>query len=369
MDKNIYLDCKKLLKDFIKKEYWSDFTAADLFYIIRDNARALFTFVDQFFGDSFGCQLFFNANGLNYVHDILTSADENTVTIYDCDSLCAALVCKSDLKEEEIKFLRDNKIRINENNNLIIYRYEAGYSQRIANNKDMKVLLIYLELMASILNNEYNDIVHWFKENESIVAIMDEEKLEYDIAYRPLPYLERKPRALKANEGFIEEFKDCTYLNDECYLFATYMPVVIKESKVRPLVLYFYFPKLKKNAFKYILNEPKEYKSIIFSILYDVFMEIGVPYRIIFNHRIIHSILKKTINAMNIEDSFNREDSLIDSNMNEIIARVYQQTPTELIESEEFVKMVMETIASTLSDFDMFGIDDNDEMEYEDLIS
>lgn len=369
MDKDIYLDCKKLLKDFIKKEYWAKFTAADLFYIMSGKNRALFTFVDQFFGDAFGCQLFFNTDGLNYVHDILTSSNEETVTIYDCDSLCAALICRSELKEDEIKFLRDNKIRINENNNLIIYRYEAGYKQRIADNKDMSILLEYFELIASILNNEYEDIVYWFKENESIVCLMNKEKLEYEIIYRHLPYLEKKPRLLKANEGFIEEFRNCTYVNDECYLFASYLPVVIKESDIRPLVLYFYYPKLKKHQFKYIMNEPKEYKNILFSIIYDVFMEIGVPYKILFNNRNVHSILKKTINALHIEDSFTREDNNVDSNMNEIIAKVYQESSNEIVESEEFIHMLLNSIQATLNDLNLFDLDDSDEFESEDLIS
>jgi len=369
VNREIYLDCKKILKDFMKKEYWSSFTAADLFFILSGRQRALFTFVDQFFGDSFGCQLFFNNDGLNYVHDILTSVNEQTVTIYDCDSLCAAFVSKGELKEDEIKFLKDNKIKISESNNLIIYRYEAGFKQKIASDKDMKTMLEYFELISSVLKNEFNDVVTWFKENESIVAVMDKNRLEYELIYRPLPYLEKMPKLLPKNKEFIDEFSNCTYLNDECYLFASYLPVVIKETNIRPLVLYFYFPKLKKHYFKYIMDKPKEYKHIAFSIIYDVFTEVGVPYKILFNNRTIYSILKNTINELHIEDCFLREDNNVDSNMNEIIAKIYQESPEELVEGEEFIKILMDTITATLNDFNAYEIDDSDEFNEQDFIS
>ena len=101
------------MKTFIKKNYWQTFTSADLFYIAEMRKKYLFTFVEQFFGDSFGCQLFFNANGFNYVHDILTTSNENSVSILDCDSICAAFISKSDLKYQiktNIKILNITKI-------------------------------------------------------------------------------------------------------------------------------------------------------------------------------------------------------------------------------------------------------------------
>lgn len=369
MNKDIYLDCKKLLKEFLKKEYWSVFTAADLFYIASSKDRALFTFVDQFFGDSFGCQLFFNASGLNYVHDILTSQNEQTVTIYDCDSLCAAFVSKSELKDDEKDFLRKNNIRINEINNLIIYRYEAGFRQKIASDKDVKILFEYLELIHSILKNEYNEIVEWFKENESITAIMDKKLLEYQLIYRPLPYLEKMPKLSPANSGFIDEFNDCVYLNDECYLFTGYLPIIIEETNVRPLVVYFYFPKIKVHRFKYILDSPKEYKNIFYSILYEVFLETGIPFKISFNNRIIYSILKNTINKLNIESIFLREEGNVDSNMNEVLASIYQEGGVEMIQSKEIVIDIMEKLFNSLNDMSNFDMIEDDASMEDDLIS
>ncbi len=360
MNKEDYLECRKIIKKFIKKGYWTSFSSADLFYILDRKRKAIFTFVEQFFGDAFGCQLFFTLEGFNYVHDILTTTSENVVNISDCDSLCFILIPKGELKEEEIKYLKKNKLRITESNNLIFYRFKPGYMQDFASDKDIKIALTYLEYLSSIIPNEYEDIQEAFKENNCSVAMMDEEHFQYSMIYRPLPYLEGMPKKLSANLEFVEEFKNSTYINDECYIFAAYLPVVIKETKVRPLAIYFYFPKLKKHYFKYIMEEPKEYKKLIFGILYDVFTEIGIPTKMYFNHRGIYALLLKTISELNIEHTFLREENSVDSNMNELIAKIYQQSNNEFIEGESFIKLLMDTIMSTLNDLTIF-----DEENYE----
>lgn len=363
MNKTIYLECRKIMKTFIKKNYWQTFTSADLFYIAEMRKKYLFTFVEQFFGDSFGCQLFFNANGFNYVHDILTTSNENSVSILDCDSICAAFISKSDLKKEEIDFLRKNNIRISAENNLIVYRFASGYGQKIASDHDLEIYQMVLEYMASIISNEYNDIVSNFKESNATVAIMDVKNMQYSIIYRPLPYLETKIRELKGNVEFANEFKDKPYLNDDCYLFASYLPIVIKETNVRPLVLYFYFPKTKQHYFKYIMDEPKEYKNCIFGILYDVFTEIGVPTRMLFNNRIIYAAVKKTIDLMNVENVFLRENADVDLNINTFLSKIYRNSDDEFIEGEKCVRLLMDTITLTLNeitDDDLDSFEDNE---------
>lgn len=358
MRKEIYDECRKIIKNFIKKEYWTRFSSADLFYILEGRNKGLFTFVEQFFGDSYGCQLFFNTAGFNYVHDILTIQSDSAVSLCDCDSLCAVLIPRNELKTEEMQYLKKNRIRILESNNLVFYRFQPGYIQRFANDKEIRLFLNYLEYISSILSNELEDVLEAFRKNETVVAVMDTEEMQYSILYRPLPYLECMPRRQKANVEFTEEFKGCTYLNDECYCFTSYLPMIIKETGLRPMVLYFYFPRMKKHYFKYMIADTKEYKSLIFGILYDVFTEIGVPYKILFNHREIYALVEKTIALMNIEHGFLREESNVDSNMNDLIARIYQQSSEELIEGESFVKLLMDTITNTLNELSSYEDED-----------
>lgn len=369
MNKEIYMDCRKIIKDFIKKEYWTSFSSADLFYIADGRSKALFTFVEQFFGDAFGCQLFFTPSGFNYVHDILTTNAEGTVSLADCDSLCAVLIPRNELKEEEIAFLRDNKFRVMESNNLLIYRFQPGTMQRLANDKETGILLTYLEYLSSIIANEREDILEAFRKNDTVVAVMDREQMQYSVIYRPLPYLETMPRRQRANAEFIQEFSDCTYVNDECYCFASYLPLIIKETKVRPLILYFYYPKMKRHYFKYIMDEPKEYKTLIFGILYDVFTEVGVPIKMSFNHRNIYALVENTITAMHIEHCFIREENAVDSNMNDLIAKIYQQSNDEFIEEEDFGKLLMDTITKTLNELSSYEAEDYEEENETELIS
>ena len=358
-----YRDCKKIMKEFIKKEYWTKFSSADIFYILEGRNKSLFTFVEQFVNESYGVQLFFNANGFNYVHDILTVNSDNVISLVDCDSICAIFASKSDLKPHEIKFLKDNKIRITENNNFLVYRFEPGYNYRLANSKEYSLLLKHLEFISSIISNEEVELVEEFKNGHTAVAVMDMKELQYSIVYRPLPYLETLPKKLKENIGFVEEFNNNTYIDDECYCFSVYTPLVIKETSVRPIVIYFYFPKLKKHYFKYILDAPKEYKNCIFGILYDVFHEIGKPIKMIFNNRLIHSFLYKTLDKLNIECDFLREEVRVDDNVNDLVSRLYHQQMSEIIDSEDIIAALMEGISASLNTIPEYD-DDLEIMDY-----
>lgn len=350
MNKEKYLECRKILKKFIKKGYWTEFSSADIFYIQSSNKnKALFTFVEQFFSDAFGIQLFYTPDGFNYVHDILTTAEQATVTLCDCDSLCAMFVSKADLKEEEVAFLKKNNIRIMEANNLLFYRYKPGYVQKLASDKELGVILSHLEYLDSIIPNEFEDLKECFKEGNAAVALMNLEEMQYAMVYRPLPFLETKIKKEKANIAFIEEFKDSTYIDDECYACASYIPVSIRESGIRPLLVYFYFPNSNKHYFRYILEGPKDYKNVYYGILYEVFTQIGVPTKMIFNNRAIYSLVNNTITKMNIENSFIRENAEIDVNVNDFIGKLYRRTNQDFVEDEEFLKDLLDTMTSALN--------------------
>ena len=66
MDNEIYFDIRTIMKKFIKHNYWQAYTAADIFYFhnMRNKRDAFLTFIDSFYGDSFGLQLFNNRDGL-----------------------------------------------------------------------------------------------------------------------------------------------------------------------------------------------------------------------------------------------------------------------------------------------------------------
>lgn len=345
-----YIECKRLLKSFKKKDYWKYFSSADTFLFYLGKKKSLFTFVEQFYNDSFGCQLFFNNKGFNYVHDILSTSKENLITICDCDSICAIFAPKSDLKDEEIAYLKKNKIKIMENDNLLIYRFEAGLKERIANVKEIEILLTNLYYLNSIIPQEFNDIIEAFKKNDSVVCFMDEKRLEYSVIYRPLPYLECKIKKEKPNIQFVEEFKNSTYLNDECFFSASYLPVIIKDKNIRPLIISFYYTKSNRNYFKYLITTPNEYKNCIFGILYDVFTDVGMPYKIIFNNRYFHAIVENTLNELNIENYFERETYVMDNEVSEVLEKIGIDNNTPL--DEEITKSTLDSLFDTINEFE-----------------
>ena len=374
MNNQKYLECRKILKKFIKKGYWTEFSSADIFYIQSTTKnKALFTFVEQFFSDAFGVQLFYTPDGFNYVHDILTTAEQSTVTLCDCDSLCAMFVSKADLKDDEKDYLRKNNVRIMETNNLLFYKYRPGYAQKLVNDKDLSVMLNHLEYLDSIIPNEYEDLKECFREGNSAVCLMNLEEMQYAMVYRPLPYLETKIKKEKANLAFIDEFKDSSYIDDECYACASYIPVSIRESGIRPLLVYFYFPNTNKHYFKYILEGPKDYKNVYFGILYEVFTQIGIPTKMIFNNRAIYSLVNKTIDGMKIENTFIRENVEIDMNVTDFIAKLYRRTNQEFVESESFLTDLLDTMTSALNALEYIEDDyydsDSDDSQLEEIDS
>ncbi len=371
MDKELYRECKMIIKSFVKKEYWGAFSSSDLFYIADDmKNRALFSFIEQFFGDAYGCQLFFNKRGFNYVHDILTTQSEMVVSLYDCDSLCAVLIPKKELRLEEERFLRENHIRITENDNLLFYRFEPGHLQRFANNKELLLMLRYLNYLESVIKNEFKDIVEAFKNGLTVISLMDTDAYEYSVLYEGLPLLERNFRKSKGNTEFVEEFRNKPFIDEECYFFASYLPLVSKETRIRSMILYFYFSKSHRHYFKYFISDPKEYKNLIFGILYDVFTEVGKPVKLFFNNREFYALVENTIQQLHIEHHFLRESETVDSNMAELIARVYQQTEeNEIIEEESLVQVLMDAITGALNELTNQGEENFDLSLKKDFIS
>ena len=114
--------------------------------------------------------------------------------------------------------------------------------------------------------------------------------------------------------------------------------MVIKETNVRPLIVYFYCPDTNKMLFNYIVDEPKEYKNCIFGILDNIFSSVGLPEKIYFNNRTIHSIVSKTLDSLNIENSFLREKKTVDDNINQFLDHIYSRMLDHAAGISAFVK-------------------------------
>ena len=155
MKETVYKEVRNIINNFIKKDYWNSFCSADIFYFDDSKKKkTMITFIDSFFGESYGIQFFINRDGFNYVHDIFTSKNPDMISIGDCDSICAVLVSKEGLTKEDTDFLKSCHARIKEENNLIIYRFKRGYAQRMANEDELALILERLSYLDSIASFE-----------------------------------------------------------------------------------------------------------------------------------------------------------------------------------------------------------------------
>ena len=290
---DLYKEIRKIINKFINEEYFSRFTSADIFYIeTLKKKRSIITFMDNFYGEYYGIQLFFNQDGLNYVHDIVSYEDPIFITVADCDSLCLVLLPRENLSEDDIKYLKNNKVNIKEENNIIIYRFKRGYGRTYANIKEMTILLDKLNLLNAVIPNEYDSIIEAFNKELAVISIVDTAKYVYTNFYKPLPYLESISISKKINIDFVNEYKNKGISNDTIYVLSSYLPIILEGSLIRPLLVIFYSPFNEKINVHSLTNKPKDYKNIIWSILDEVFTNNGIPSKIVFSNRYLYHCTK-----------------------------------------------------------------------------
>ena len=207
-----YKEIRKCFISFKKRQYFDIFSSADIFYVIDSfGKKAILTFIDQFFGDAKGLQVFHNRDGINYVHDILSTTDEYSVTVGDCDSIVAVFKEKKDLTDEDITFLNKMEQKKTLENNLIIYRFKKGYRHTYAKNNEIKMISEYVVFLNSLIPNEELSVIEAFNESRCVLASFNKKRLEYSCIYRSLPYLEIMPKRSPINSEFVNEYKDHLY--------------------------------------------------------------------------------------------------------------------------------------------------------------
>lgn len=363
----VYKSIKKIIDSFILKSYWLEFTSADIFYIANSNAKEYMSvFIDKFFGTSYGVEFFTNKDGFNYVHDILSVENQELLSICDCDSLCAVLVSKENLTELEKEYLKLNKTRIKEDNNLIIYRFKKGYSHEFATYEELNLVLEILSFLNSMIENEHDDLIKAFDNELSVVSFVNLNNYTYSNRYMPLPILERPYNKTKINIDFVNEYQNKELTSGECYVFTTYLPVIIAENDVRPILVYIYYQDLDKHLIRYIADRPKTYNKYIYGILDEAFSLFGLPYKITFNSRELYYILYKSLSKLNIEKEMSLKKVKIYKNLNALVSNLYSKTDDDKFPKEEVISLLNEIVKSATT---IINEIDNDEYEYIDYDS
>jgi hypothetical protein len=170
--KDVYKDIKNMLNKYRKETYWDIFGPENQFYIATTR-EALFSFTNDDMSSSFGIQLFYTSEGLNYLHDRLTTHYDGVVTIDDCDALFIKIVDKDNITNgvtlKPLSILYEN---IDEVDNKIYYIQvininEVVYSvvklcDKTKNEEIVRVLIIEDN---SIFDLKGNNLKEYFNKN------------------------------------------------------------------------------------------------------------------------------------------------------------------------------------------------------------
>jgi hypothetical protein len=351
--KDVYKDIKNMLNKYRKETYWDIFGPENQFYIATTR-EALFSFTNDDMSSSFGIQLFYTSEGLNYLHDRLTTHYDGVVTIDDCDALFIKIVDKDNITDDERNYVKKQGCNIGAYN-VIIYRYQPGYLQRYANLNELKIIYTYLEILASFIKNEFVDIVSAFDCNYTPMIFV--EGYSYDCMYRPLPMLFRPYNSKPVNKQFVEEFKDKTYIDDTCYLYTMYSKTYINGENIKPLIIYIYYPNNNIVDIKSIIDKPSKYNESIFGVLYEIFEEHGMPLKLITNNLKLQSYFSNTLKKLNIEQEFKREEPKVNYDLLKFVEELDGMNDN----IEEFLQGCRET---SIEDYEEY----NQEIEENQLI-
>lgn len=226
--------------------------------------------------------------------------DYNQVRKYTLDAIVIMMLPSNALTMDDVEFIHKLGYRIKKENNILIYRYSYGKGRRIPTNLEFNILYDNLEFIYSLIKNEFNTIVDAENVNAHIESFIDTKNLEYLANYEYKLNYQYPFKELPVNQAIVDEFKDYTYIG-ETFLFSTFYPVVVKENRVRPLVLTFIHEGYDIST-RYILTSIDTYNEIIFGILDDVFSHAKrLPEKMLLDNQLLYSLIKNTLEAMNIE--------------------------------------------------------------------
>ena len=364
---NYYKEIKKIISKLDKFnifELYDEKIFVNFFASRKKNEYLRFS--SNIFGNYNGIELFFNNRGYNYLHDTLT-LEENAIRYDECDSITLLILNSCDVSMDEGKYIHSLGMKIKKENNLIIYRNRYGKKTEFANLVELEMFYSNLTYIAQIIFDEKESIDNNYKSDKIPHSFVDDYKSLYSINYLYLENLEWFPKKEKCNIDFVNEFKNGIYNPKESYMLATFYPMIIKETNVKPLLITFLSPN-DKMVFKYITSSYAQYKYVLFGILDEIFSELKyIPSKIYFDNRDIYQILSNTLDGLNIEHELFRNVSPFD-------AKTYLDKEQELdfkkemnldanIQPKSVIETFLDFICKTVSNLNIGDIETDLDIE------
>ena len=331
--KEKYMEAKKLLKCFIKKQYFDIFSSNDLFYLFDQSNRAILSFCEKMFNSSYGLQMFFDNEGLNYLHDVFTSKSGFSVNHFFSNTIMLAFVPKKDLTLNDYDYLKKHKINVVKEYNFVPYCFKEGYGINYLSNKEFDKVISFLYYLNSLLKNEQTDILSAFETERIVMGFFDNVEMSYEVRYTGMVNLETFPTNKKANIPFIEEHDLTSYTDDVCHIGHCYFPVKNEFDDPFPSILIAYYEKIDEYYYSFIDCKPKNITDYIFGFIDEAFLAYGIPTNVIINNRKLYANVYKTLKKMGIDVTFERENETVDENLYSFIDSKLEEIKYEF---EEF---------------------------------
>lgn len=298
--KELYDSIKKLIAK-LKRDLAFDTLDEHLLFSNKfdDDKPVLVRFVNNFYNKYKAVEIYNSVDGLNYLSDSL-NLPKKYDRFLDLDGLILMLLPSDAITKEDGDYIHSLNYKIKKEDNLLIYKYTFGKGRRKPNINELALIFENLDYLDSLYKNDYDSLMAAIDTHKMVDSQIYRDKLEYQTFYSDMPNFEYKIKSYKPNLKFIDECKNRTYLG-EAFLFASYYPMVIKETNVRPLIITYLVPN-KKVIIRYITTARSTYKDVIFGLLDDIFDNVGyMPEKLLSDNADILAILKKTLDQLHIE--------------------------------------------------------------------
>lgn len=330
----LYTEVKSIMKKLQKKGCFQKYTTKDFFYFMDEKTRGILVFSEHLYKDGYGIQLFLNGQGLNYLHDILSSEGNYPINYFYSDCNLLGFVPKKDLMPDDLDFLKNNHIRLSQDYNFVPIKFKEGYGKMMMTKEDLSKALNYLYYAYALVTNE-KEAIDMALENElTPLGIFSNTEMTYSVQYVSLPKLEEMPKNKPVNKAIVEDLSERVFVNDTCYFFHTYFPEHVEGSAAYKTMVIAYYKNSNKYHIELINTTPDKIDQSFMGFMDEIFNTFGKPVNVLFNHRKLYSIAFRTLSKLNIDVNYSRENGEIDQKIYEILI---DNAKTEL-KTEEYLE-------------------------------
>ncbi len=318
-----YLEIKRLFKKFVSKGYFEIFNSENLFFMADSKMMCIAFFAEKVFHNSYGIQFYFNQDGLNYLHDAYTTTTSYAINPVFSETTVVCFASRDDLLPEDIDFLHRQKLNVMSSNNLMMYRFKAGYRNRYLTSKELDGILDCFYYLSSLISNEEEDLEKAFEQDKMALAVFNNKEMLYEIRYTDLFNLERFPKNHPCNDEFVTENQQWKFTDDTCYLVHSYIPTNRVRQKFYPSILMMYSEQKNDYVYQIISCLPTKICDYVCAFLEDYFRKYGRPNKIVIDSRKIYAYLYETFKKLSIDVVFKRESELLEESIIEMYEKIY----------------------------------------------